>query len=299
MNLNQLEYFVTAGELLNFTKAAKKCFISQTAMTQQISALEKTLGVPLFIRDKHHVELTTAGKVYLGEAKIILSRSDEAIRLARMASEGVAGEITIGFISGYGHSDFADILRNFRLAYPNIKVNLIKGNLSILLNLLEQNKCDLIFAISSNIQGTASINHQYITSYPVMAVLPFNHPLAGGATLSYPELKHENFIMMQPKGRSKDQMEESILIYERGGYIPNVVEIEGDHETLLLMVAAGMGISLLPEYIIRPYISENNIAIIPMVKSDGTAETVDMEISWLNNIKNPAIEQFLNVLNNN
>ena len=61
MNLKQMEYFVAAAEQLNFTRAAKKCFISQTAMTLQIQSLEEKIGVPLFVRDKHHVELTAAG----------------------------------------------------------------------------------------------------------------------------------------------------------------------------------------------------------------------------------------------
>ena len=69
MNLKQMEYFVAAAEQLNFTRAAKKCFISQTAMTLQIRSLEEKIGVPLFVRDKHHVELTAAGKVGGGEAR--------------------------------------------------------------------------------------------------------------------------------------------------------------------------------------------------------------------------------------
>ena len=98
MNLKQMEYFVAAAEQLNFTRAAKKCFISQTAMTLQIRSLEEKIGVPLFVRDKHHVELTAAGKVYLNEARAILVRAEEAAKLARTAAEGVAGELTIGFI---------------------------------------------------------------------------------------------------------------------------------------------------------------------------------------------------------
>ena len=78
MNLKQMEYFVAAAEQLNFTRAAKKCFISQTAMTLQIQSLEEKIGVPLFVRDKHHVELTAAGKVYLNEARTILVRAEEA-----------------------------------------------------------------------------------------------------------------------------------------------------------------------------------------------------------------------------
>ena len=87
MNLKQLEYFVSVAETLNFTKAAKKCFISQTAMTQQIRALEEGIGAALFIRDKHHVELTPAGRVFMNEARVILARAEEAVKLARSAAE--------------------------------------------------------------------------------------------------------------------------------------------------------------------------------------------------------------------
>ena len=71
MNLKQMEYFVAVAEQLNFTRAARQCFVSQTAMTLQIQSLEEKVGVPLFVRDKHHVELTAAGKVYLKEARVI------------------------------------------------------------------------------------------------------------------------------------------------------------------------------------------------------------------------------------
>ena len=77
-----MEYFVAAAEQLNFTRAAKKCFISQTAMTLQIRSLEEKIGVPLFVRDKHHVELTAAGKVYLNEARAVLVRAEEAANRA-------------------------------------------------------------------------------------------------------------------------------------------------------------------------------------------------------------------------
>ncbi len=88
MNLKQLEYFVSVAETLNFTKAAKKCFISQTAMTQQIRALEEGIGAALFIRDKHHVELTPAGRVFMNEARVILARAEEAVKLAPIGGGG-------------------------------------------------------------------------------------------------------------------------------------------------------------------------------------------------------------------
>ncbi|MBR5047157.1 MAG: LysR family transcriptional regulator [Eubacterium sp.] len=296
MNLNQLEYFISVAETLNFTRAAAKCFISQTAMTQQIRSLEKTVGVPLFIRDKHHVELTAAGKVYLNEARIILNRSNEALRMARLASEGLEGELTIGFVRGYGQSDFSEILRGFCNAYPTVKINLVRDNMSVLLDLLVKRECDLTFTVSPFQRTHPELDHIYIKSYPVMAVLYDGHPLAGRSYLKYEELEGEKFIMMQPTDRPRDQMEESMLIYDRGGFLPDVAAVEGDQETLLLMISVGMGISILPEYIIRHYQKRKDIRILPMVRKDGSAETVDLEVNWSLENENPVLEKFLMML---
>ena len=102
--------------------------------------------------------------------------------------------------------------------------------------------------------------------------------------------------MMQPTDRPKDQMEESMLIYDRGGFLPDVAGVEGDQETLLLMISVGMGISILPEYIIRPYLKMKDIRILPMVRKDGSAETVDLEVNWSGENENPVLEKFLTML---
>ena len=296
MNIKQLEYFISVAETLNFTKAAKRSFISQTAMTQQIKALEKTVGVPLFVRDKHHVELTNAGKAYLAEARIIVERSAEALRLARLASEGVSGEITIGYIRGYGSTDLDSVLRSFHSAYPGIKIKLIRENMSVLLEHLENGKCDIAFTVApmqKKMYHYESFSHMYIKSYPVMVVLYNGHPLANKERLHYHDLEGEEFIMMEPEDRPKDQMDESMLIYERGGFYPDVVACEGEPESLLLMVSSGMGISILPEYIIRLYQKNENIKVLPMVKEDGTAETLDFMASWISKNNNPAVERLV------
>ncbi len=293
MNFNQLTYFINVAETLNFTKAAANCFISQTAMTQQIHALEKTVGVPLFTRDKHHVELTAAGRVYLNEARVLLERNNDAIRLARLVTEGIQGDLTIGYISGFGQSDFAEPLRYFHNAYPSIQLHLFHNNMSVLFEKLGKHECDLIISISPLVRNFIGINHRYLKSYPVLAVLPAAHPLANKSSLTYQDLKDENFIMMEPSTRPKDQMEESILIYERGGYYPNIVAMEGNPETLLLMISVGLGISILPEYIVRLYRNNKDLRIIPLIKADGSTEVIDLEIDWLESNQNPALNHML------
>lgn len=293
MNLNQLEYFVSAAENLNFTKAAKECFISQTAITQQMQSLEKALGVSLFTREKHRIELTAAGQVYLKEAKVILRRSDEAIRLARMASLGTDGELTIGFISGFGQSDCYEMLRGFHDAFPNIKLKFVRNTMSGLMELIQRNECDVVFSVQPHQRDYANMNHLYIRSYPLFVAMSSNHPLAEKQELICSELADESFIIMQPAARSRDEMEEMLWVYERGGFLPQVVAVEKEPETILLMVSLEMGISLLPEYIVRPYSKNEELAIVPVMKNDGSAETLNFEMIWSKANANPSVDKML------
>lgn len=291
MNFNQLEYFVCAAEHLNFTKAAKECFISQTAMTQQMQALEKNLGVQLFIRDKHHMELTAAGIVYLKEAKAILKRSDEAMRLARMASKGMDGELTIGLISGFGQSDCYEILRGFHEAFPNIKLKFLRNTMSGLMDSLQKGECDVAFAVQPHQRNYENMNRTYIRSYPLFVAMSRNNPLSEKKEIECKELKDESFIIMQPAARSRDEMEEMLWVYQRGNFLPQVVAVEKEPETIMLMASLEMGVSLLPEYIVRPYSKNVELAIIPVMKSDGTAETLNFEMVWSKDNANPSVEK--------
>lgn len=293
MNLNQLEYFVCAAEHLNFTKAAKECYISQTAMTQQMQALEKTLDVKLFIRDKHHIELTAAGRVYLKEAKAILKRSDEAMRLARMASKGMEGEITIGFISGFGQSDCYEMLRGFREAFPNIKLKFLRDTMSGLMESLQKGECDVVFTVQPHQRNYDNTNRLYIKSYPIFVVMSRNNPLSEKTEIECNELKDESFIIMQPAGRSRDEMEEMLWVYQRGGFLPHVIAVEKEPETIVLMASLEMGVSLLPEYIVRPYSRNEELSILPVMKSDKTAENLNFEMVWSKDNVNPSVENLL------
>ena len=264
MNLKQMEYFVAAAEQLNFTRAAKKCFISQTAMTLQIQSLEEKIGVPLFVRDKHHVELTAAGKVYLNEARAILVRAEEAAKLARTAAEGVAGELTIGFIRGYEQSRFSETLRSFHEAYPNISIHLLRENMSALYELLDNGTCDLAFNLSLYTQNYGDLKHRFLKRFPMMAVLYPGHTLAGESHLMYRDLAREDFIIMQPQGRSNDEAEEVLICYNKGGFIPNIVAREREVQTVLLEVSAGFGVAILPGHSPAQFCKNMPSAIIGM-----------------------------------
>lgn len=293
MNLKQLEYFIEVAEHLSFTKAAKKCFISQTAMTLQIQSLENKVGVPLLIRDKHHVELTEAGRIFLNEAKAILTHSEEALKLARTAGEGFSGTLTIGFVRGYEQGNFSRTLRDFHTRYPNISIKLLRDNMSSLYSHLEDEDCDIIFNLSPYFREYPTLNHRFLKKFPLLVVLYPGHPLEHRKTLQYRELAEEDFILMQPEGRANDEAEEVLLCYNRGGFLPHIVRRDPEVQTVLLLVSAAFGIAILPEYSIRYLQDAENLIMIPLVKEDQTEETLDFEVCWHSSNRNPAIRKLL------
>lgn len=296
MNLNQLKYFISVAELKNFTRAAEQNFITQTAITQQIKQLEKTVGVPLLLRDKHHVELTAAGKSYLRDAKKIIKQSEDALRLARLAQSGVSGQVSIGFVTGSGGGDFSEFLRSFHEALPDVKINLVRENSSVLLDKLVAGECDIAFVISSHVKVKHMLNRKYVATYPIMVVLPASHALASKEKIAYADLEGEDFIMMDPADQPREQMQEALLIYKRAGYVPNITAACGEDETVMLMVSAGLGVALMPQYITHRYVSDASFKILPLVKPDDTLETLGFEALWMPNNTNPVLEHVLDAL---
>ena len=120
MNINQLRYFISVATARSFSAAAEENYITQTAMTQQIKALEDSMGCQLINRSTRPITLTAAGQSFLKDARSILSRLDEAMIRAAEASSGISGSLRIGYIKGYERSALSDTLRSFHRQLPNV-----------------------------------------------------------------------------------------------------------------------------------------------------------------------------------
>ena len=208
-------------------------------------------------------------------------------------ADGVAGELTIGFIRGYEQSRFSETLRSFHEAYPNISIHLLRENMSALYELLDNGTCDLAFNLSLYTQNYEDLKHRFLKRFPMMAVLYPGHTLAGESHLMYRDLAREDFIIMQPQGRSNDEAEEVLICYNKGGFIPNIVAREREVQTVLLEVSAGFGVAILPEYAVRHYRNARNLVVVPLLRADGSPEELDFEIAWRQSNPNPAIEKLL------
>ncbi|BBF41431.1 transcriptional regulator, LysR family [Lachnospiraceae bacterium KM106-2] len=279
MTTNQLEYFIAVAENLNFTKAAKQFFLSQTAITQQIKVLENSLDTKLFYRTKRHVELTPAGKVFLIEAKAILERTSVAKEKVRVATNGLLGSLRIGYVKSYEHSNLSKILSHFHNAYPNIELTLYRDNADALIKKLNDDLLDLVITLDFSLyHHYPSLTSKKLHSVPLMAVLPSSHPFAGKQSIKRSDLAGETLFIMHSKNMDPANSNEEVLDsnYERG-LNPKCIHYSSDIETILMMVSAEMGISILPSYAVINQNYVKNIIVLPL---DGLNECIDVTVYW-------------------
>ncbi|MBR5286972.1 MAG: LysR family transcriptional regulator [Clostridia bacterium] len=292
MNLNQLRYFVSVAETGSFTKAAMKHFISQTAITQQIRTLEENVGTKLIDRTSRPAALTAAGKVLLKEAREILGKMDVALLRTREASTGLKGELRIGYTKGYEHSDLPKHLRSFHHEYPNVLISCYRCDTDILAAGLINGEYDIIFTWdSTNLRQEESLALQPAEHVPLRVALYANHPLAKRKELTRKDLRHETILFMSPSGTGESFGDDFyIKLYQQAGYQPNILFRSNDMESILMMVAAEEGVSIVPAYSHTWNIGTENIVFVPL---SGEGETEEILIVWRKNDANPALQHFI------
>ena len=295
MNLNQLRYFVSVAENGSFTKAAVQHYISQTAITQQIHTLEETIGAKLLDRNSRPVSLTPAGKVFLKEAREVLGKMDAALLRTREASTGLEGELRLGYTKGYEHSDLPKYLRSFHQEYPNVLISCYRCDTDMLASGLMNVDYDVIFTWdSTNLRQEESLKLQVVERVPLRVALYANHPLARRSELSRRDLKQENILFMSPSGTGESFGDAFyIRLYQQAGYQPNILLRSNDMESILMMVAAEEGISIVPEYSHPWDVGTENVVFVPL---SGEDETEEILIAWRKNDDHPALQHFIQKL---
>ncbi|MBQ8597263.1 MAG: LysR family transcriptional regulator [Lachnospiraceae bacterium] len=292
MNINQLKYFIAVAEYQSFTKAANQYYISQTAITQQIHALEEQMDVSLIDRTKRPIALTSAGNIFLQEAKAIVKRMDTAMSKVHDASTGLVGTLRIGYTKGYERSNLSNILRNFHRDYPSILLTCYRCDTDMLAAGLLNNDYDIIFTWdSTNILQEEGIEHKLIELAPLSVALYQDHPLARRNHLNRQELKDQPILYMSPSGSGESYGDNHFLeLYKEAGYQPNILFRSSDTESILMMVAAEEGISILPSYITNKLADADNLVFVPLV---GESEFEQIISVWKKDNLSPALRHFI------
>ena len=246
MELRHLRYFVTAAEELNITRAATRLHISQPPLSRQIRSLEEEIGTALFDRSGKKLKLTPAGEYFLQEAKKILSHARHAVNGAKAAGAGQAGQITIAFLSPLGGLFLPRVIRAFRHRFPMVDVDLLEMVPRMQLEALLDRQVDLAFVGKPEVESAKEFAFEPVMEVELRLALAVEHPLARLRRVPFVELKNEPLIIL--KRSSAPATHEFLLrLCRSAGFEPNLIKQSDRAQSILDLVAAGIGVSIVPE----------------------------------------------------
>ena len=246
MEFRLLRYFVAVAEELNITRAAERLHTAQPSLSQQIRQLELILGVPLFYRDKHHVELTEAGRVFLRESRTILKDVGHAITLARQAARAEAGQITLGMVPGPESKVFSRAVPVLLRNYPDIQI--ILRSLTSPEQIVALQKKEINVGFLRGPIEDEEIASEVIMREEVVAVLPASHELAKMLRVSVTKLANLPLIQISRAIAPAVHDAANVIAKQAGTQFKTLLETE-NLLTSLNAVASGLGFSLFAEYV--------------------------------------------------
>ncbi len=253
MEIRQLRYFITVAEERSFSNAARRLHMSQPPLSLQIKSLEEELGTPLLARTSRQVELTEAGRLFLVHARQSLEQLEKAGEVVKLVAQGEAGEIRVGFTASVPMFDaFPRVIHAFRERYPAARADLLHLSSGQQLKSLADNTLDVSFLRPSMLfSPPPNIETVSLWEDQLALTLPEYHPLAKQQDpIPMAALAKENFVLF-PRGLGCGLFDHVSVLANRAGFAPSVSQEAREGSTILGLVAAGMGISILPETYIK------------------------------------------------
>ena len=248
MTQRQLEIFTTLAQTLNFTRTAEHLYLSQTTVTLQIKNLEEELGVQLFDRTSRSVKLTAAGQTFLEGAASILQQMIKVTEKTRDVAKEYSGFLDIGFASEANATGIAAMMGEFSRKHPDIRLRIYGGYPSELMEGLMSEKYNLILSpIFENIKSENLRSYQ-IGHYELVAAFRKNHRFAKKKQVSCPDFENERMIYITTQGLPLDFTGQFIHLLDEKKIRADVVAYTDNIESVLIMMEAGQGITVLPSY---------------------------------------------------
>ncbi|AYZ20424.1 LysR family transcriptional regulator [Klebsiella pasteurii] len=268
IELRHLRYFIAVAEELHFGHAAARLNISQPPLSQQIQILEQQIGARLFARTNRSVSLTEAGRQFLADSRQILTQVDDAAARAARLHQGETGELRIGFTSSAPFiKAVSDTLSTFRRRYPDVHIQTRETNTREQIVPLNEGALDL--GLMRNTQLPETLIWERVLREPLLAMVPRDHPLASQPRVSLRELAREPFVFFDPHVGT-GLYDDILGLLRRYDLTPTIAQEVGEAMTIIGLVAAGLGVSILPASFRRVQLSE--MCWLPIEEQDAVSE---------------------------
>jgi DNA-binding transcriptional LysR family regulator len=295
MDVKGLRYFIAAAERLNFTTAAKECYITQTAMSLHINKMETEIGFKLFERDKRFVELTEAGRDFLGYAYSIVEDYGAAVEHGMSIAVGVNGVLNVllpGYFEGFV---FMDKFKKFREEYPDVILNLRVHTPEMAVRYLKKKRVDIAIGVPYDMEAEPDIQVINMRQDPVIVLCGKDHPFASRKRRVKPqELEDETFVVTLSKSMPNSVRVIRKKWHNAGFELNDYVPVKNMDE-MLMFIELGRGIGIFPSFVgdylgkFMQGIVEVDVAFKPEPPMTSTV------IGYMKDNANPIVDHFVSV----
>jgi DNA-binding transcriptional LysR family regulator len=262
--------------------------MAQPPLSRQILRLEQELGVQLLQRTKRRVQLTEAGRAFLEEARVTLNQVDRAMAVAQRTARGEVGRLTIGFLGAATYSLLPALLKVFRSRYPGVEIELRELKTSELVRALRQRRVN--GGLVRRPAHDDLLVVEPILKEALVVTLPEHHPLAGKPWVAFRELAEEAFLL--PSRQLAPSFYEQLTdLSQQAGFSLRIGAEASQLQTILNLVAAGMGVSLVPESVMQ--MGGRGVVFKRMPEP---APIVEIAVAWRRDDSSEVLHAFLGVV---
>ena len=206
MLFRQIRYFIAVVDCNSFTEAAERCYISQSAISQQIQALESELGVPLLVRKGRRFSLTPAGEYFYNRGKTIVEDAQELCRETIRIGQDDELVLRIGYLSAYGGRELYEAVAGFSRSYPEVSINIVNGTHEELYFMLRQGQVDMLLSDQRRAFDNDYVNYS-LSRCQCYAELSVRDPLSSHDIVTLDELKYTPCILVASKEQRDAEQE--------------------------------------------------------------------------------------------
>lgn len=287
MNQLQVEYFLAVARNRSFTRTAEELYVTQPAISRQISSLEAELGFTLFDRTSKKTSLTPAGLLFLNYFTRCKEELSSTLEQARQANNAQAGAVTVGVLSGWNVSGFfPELIQRFRQSYPNVALSLESRDFQALMEGVKGEKLDVAITIDSAVERNGALSTQKLTEIPRLILYSARHPNAALESPRAEDFREDTFVVVadDDAARTRALVKEYCARY---GFVPRM-QIVPNIESMLAWVQSGLGVAIMDNWV-----RERTNDAFRYLTLDSSHEVM---LVWRKANRNPAMPLLVNEL---